>query len=203
MQDLIHTLQQIGQMTKLSADNEAYITGLVKRLFGISIAFELDGNRIPQTVGSMGLEQHLVRFADDSLSQHTTFREAGMAPGLGAFGYFARDGISQQQAAEEEMYYIVLPTFLIPDWNADWKNLKKWYEFRKFVVINPENGKAVVAVLGDSGPAVWTGKQFGGSPEVMAALGFYPHATRGTVLVSFLDEATGSVALGPLQGKGE
>ena len=56
----------------------------------------------------------------------------------------------------------------------------------------------MVAVLGDSGPAPWTGKQFGGSPEVMAALGFLPRETKGKVVVLYLDDPGNSIPLGPL-----
>ncbi len=35
------------------------------------------------------------------------------------------------------------------------------------LVVNPENGKAIVADIADSGPSPWTGKHFGGSPAVM------------------------------------
>ena len=62
---------------------------------------------------------------------------------------------------------------------------------------------AVVAVLGDSGPGTETGKQFGGSPEVMASLGFYPKATRGDVVVLFLDDPADTIPLGPMFIKGE
>lgn len=49
--------------------------------------------------------------------------------------------------------------------------LRDWYKHRKVLIVNTENGNAVVAAIGDSGPAAWTGKQFGGSPEVMEHLG--------------------------------
>ncbi len=181
-------------------DTETNIENAINDVYGLRAAFELDGNRIPFYHGGMGLEQHLYRFSGDTLAGHQ-YPEEGFAPLLGAFDYFARPGVTRTQWEKEEQYYIVLQTFLIPTWNQDWARLKPWYAFRKFVVFNPENGKGVVAVLGDSGPAVWTGKVFGGSPEVMADLGFYPKYTRGDVVVLFLDDPENKVPLGPLEVK--
>lgn len=186
----------------LTPDEETELLTTITQLYGVSAAFELDRNRLPRYIGKMGLEQHLVRHPGDSISQHGEFLETGMAPARGAFGYFAENGKSQKDLASQERYYIVLQTFLIQNWNRDWTTLKDWYKFRKFLVINSQTGKAVVACLGDSGPAMWTEKQFGGSPEVMAALGYYPKATRGDVFIVFLDDPGDTVPLGPVSLKG-
>lgn len=195
-------LSILGQIssTPLTADIESQIISDMSTHYGVSAAFELDRQRIPTNAGIMGLEQHLLRFPGDSLSEHKAFIEAGMAPRRGAFGYFSEAGKSQEQIEVEERYYIVFPTFLINNWDRDWFKLKDWYKFRKFVVLNPKSGRAVIAVLGDSGPAPWTGKQFGGSPEVMASLGFLPQETKGQVIVLFLDDPGNTVPLGPLAG---
>lgn len=194
--ELLNYLKQHKQ-EKLNHEDEYTITESIKKYYGIRSAFELDHNRLPTNFGSMGLEQHLERFSGDTLFQHLEFQEAGMAPYRGAFGYFAAEGKSHEQMVQEEKYYVVLQTFLIPEWNQDWMRLKDWYKFRKFIVINPQSGKAVIAVLGDSGPAIWTGKQFGGSPEVMHELGFYLGQTKGNVVVLFLDDPGNQVPLGP------
>lgn len=185
----------------LHQETEEQITENIKKLYGHSTSFSLDGHRLPQYVGMMGLEQHLYRFPGDTLAQHAQYQQAGIAPARGAFGYFDEVGKPKEKMIAQEEYYIVLQTFRIPEWNSDWHTLKDWYKFRKFFVINPENGKAVVAVLGDSGPAVWTGKQFGGSPEVMAALGWYPKQTKGKMMILFLDDPAGTVPLGPVTAK--
>ena len=66
------------------------------------------------------------------------------------------------------------------------------------LAINPETGAAVVAVIADAGPAKWTGKQFGGSPQVMHDLGFYPTKTKGKILLLFIDDPDDKIPLGPL-----
>ena len=199
--DLFTNLKQLSN-EGLNSETKTFITQSITQVFGVSSSFELDGNQLPTYIGSIGLEQHLARFAGDTLEQHDSYREEGMAPGLGAFGYFAEAGKSQATMVAQEKYYVVAQTFLIADWNSNWGKLKDWYRFRKFLVINPDTGQAVVADLGDSGPAVWTGKQFGGSPEVMTALGFYPQKTRGKILFLYLDDPGNSIPLGPLTRKG-
>lgn len=185
-----------------SSEQEIQITQDIKQQYGVEAVFEMDKQRLPYYRGRIGLEQHLLRYAGDTTSQHNAYQEAGMAPARGAFGYFFEEGKSQDLAVQQEKYYVVLQTFLIPEWNAEWSTLKEWYKFRKFLVINPENGQAVVAVLGDSGPGVSTGKVFGGSPEVMAGLGFYPKRTSGEVIFLFLDDPGNTIPLGPISLKG-
>jgi hypothetical protein len=66
------------------------------------------------------------------------------------------------------------------------------------LVVNPQNGKAVVAVIGDSGPAPWTGKHLGGSPEVMKYLQRYDGKQVGPVLYFFIEDPNNTVPLGPI-----
>lgn len=198
IQEFINDIKQIPQDHNFDEPEKIRIEKAIEKFFGIRATFSLDNNVLPTYVAKMGLEQHLYRYPGDTVSHHTAFQRAGIAPARGAFGYFVQEGISKDQAIENERYYVVLQTFMIPEWNRGWNRLKEWYRFRKFLVINPENGHAVVAVLGDSGPAQWTGKRFGGSPEVMYALGFYPKKTKGNVIVLFLDDPGNEVALGPV-----
>lgn len=202
-QDFFRMLGE-AQNQSLTEEIETEIVGNVKNLFQLDTAFTLENNRIPTYLGKMGLEQHLLRYEGDNIANHLAFQNAGMAPGRGAFGYFfAQNGKSVDQMTDEERFYIVLQTFLIPNWNSEWGNLKNWYKYRKFLVINPKQGKAVVAVLGDAGPASWTGKQFGGSPEVMAGLGFLPKQTKGETLILYLVDPENKIPLGPVSLKGD
>ncbi len=67
------------------------------------------------------------------------------------------------------------------------------------MVINPVNGKTVVAVVADAGPANWTGKSFGASPEIMAYLDMKDGAQRGPAILFFVDDRDNSIALGPVE----
>ena len=78
---------------------------------------------------------------------------------------------------------------------------KGFFKFRKMLVVNPENGKAMVVVVGDAGPAEWTGKHLGGSPEVMSYLERQDGGARGPVLYYFLDDPQDTIPLGPVSIK--
>lgn len=173
----------------LTHKEELKLSEIIFSALNIRASVELDGQRLNNQMGLMGLEQHLLRFPGDTLSNHN-FPQAGMAPSTGAWGYIGD--------LEKEKYYVAIQTLYLPGWNQQFKSLKDWYKYRKVLVVNPENGRAVVAVAADAGPAKWTGKQFGGSPEVMADLGFYPKKTKGRVLVLFVDDPSNIIPLGPV-----
>ena len=185
--------------SKLTPEGSSTIEELVKENTGITAKAYLDGQSLNHHIGYMGFEQHLARFPGDSLSQHDEIQEAGMAPGLGAWGYFARD--ANQFTTKDymnEKYYLAVQTLYLENWNTDFATLREWYKYRKVLVVNPVNGKAVVAVIGDAGPSEWTGKQFGGSPEVMKALDLHLGPRKGLTLVMFIDDPDNKVPLGPV-----
>ena len=62
-------------------------------------------------------------------------------------------------------------------------------------------GKSVVTDLADSGPAQWTGKQFGASPEAMKALDLHKGPRKGLVIFLFVDDPQNKIPLGPLSTK--
>lgn len=86
----------------------------------------------------------------------------------------------------------------MPDWNTRQPYLRNWYKYRKVLVVNTNNGNAVVAAIADSGPAAWTGKHFGGSPEVMHYLGG-PRYKKGPVIFFFVDDPENKIPLGPVK----
>ena len=121
-----------------------------------------------------------------------------MAPGLGAWGYFAKSKQDLTTDLEQkEKWYAVVQTLYLPDWNRRQPYLKDWYKFRKVLIVNTQNGNSVIASIADSGPAAWTGKHFGGSPEVMQSLGG-PKYKKGSVIVFFVDDPDNKVPLGPV-----
>jgi hypothetical protein len=114
--------------------------------------------------------------------------DEGMAPGRGAWGYVP---------ADQEKYYVVVQTLYLPDWEKRLSYLRDWYKFRKMLVVNTVNGNAVVASIADAGPAAWTGKHFGGGPEVMESLGGSRYK-KGPVVMFFVDDPENKVPLGPV-----
>jgi hypothetical protein len=123
-----------------------------------------------------------------------------MAPGRGAWGYFVSSKADMiQKDIEREKYYIAVQTFLSEGWSEDVRGYYDFFKYRKMIVVNPENGKAVIAVIGDAGPAEWTGKHLGGSPEVMEYLERQDGAAKGPVLFFFTNDPNDSLRLGPIR----
>ncbi|MFC1627148.1 hypothetical protein ACFL18_01155 [Patescibacteria group bacterium] len=183
----------------LTDEEETELTKTIQQTLGIKAVAELDNNRLNHQVGMMGLEQHLMRYPGDKSLAGRNFPKAGIAPGKGAWGYWASSKATLTKAdIEMEQYYLAVQTLYLPDWQARVRELRDWYKYRKVLVINPDNGAAVVAVIGDAGPAKWTGKVFGGSPAVMYDLGFYPKKHKGRTIVLFIDDPDNQVPLGPV-----
>lgn len=185
----------------LHVQEEKYIERIISELTGIPVRATLEGEHLNTTYGKIGLEQHLRRYPGDKLKNHgqgEALRE-GMAPGLGAWGYFAKNSDElTADLVETEKWYAVVQTLYLPDWNTRQPYLKDWYKYRKVMIVNTETAKAVVAGIADSGPAAFTGKQFGGSPEVMDYLGGANY-TKGTVILFFVDDPENKIPLGPVE----
>jgi hypothetical protein len=194
-------LQNLPEKPKnLSREEEKTLEQIFLTATEIPARATLEGEHLNTTYGYIGIEQHLRRFPGDHLGLHGDKKDQkeGMAPGLSAWGYFAnsKDGMTKD-LEEKEKWYAVVQTLYLPDWNTRQPYLKDWYKHRKVFIINTKNGNAVVSAIADSGPAAWTGKQFGGSPEVMQALGGDRY-TKGSVIIFFVDDPDNKIPLGPV-----
>lgn len=175
----------------LDRSTEKALEQAIKNATGINTRATLEGEHLNTTYGFIGLEQHLMRYPGDRVSY--------MAPGKGAWGYFAPSGSAlTPEDIEREKWYVVVQTLYLPDWEKRLPYLRDWYKYRKVMVVNAVNGNAVVGDIADAGPAAWTGKHFGGSPEVMEALGGKRY-TKGAVLIFFVDDPENKVPLGPVE----
>ena len=200
-QKILGNLQEIipHQPAELTEEQAVKVEDLIFDNTTIPVKAVLDGQSLNHHVGYIGFEQHLKRYPGDSLSEHDEIQEAGMAPGLGAFGYFAQDQRDfSTKTYLQEKYYCAVQTLYLPNWNSDYRQLKDWYAFRKVLIVNPINGQAVVCAVGDAGPADWTGKQFGGSPETMQVLDLNKGPKKGLILMLFIDDPENQVTLGPV-----
>jgi len=186
----------------INSSTENNLAETISKITGLTVVTELDGNKLNTNYGRIGLEQHLPRYKGETMQDHlagdpaeSRYSRSGMTRNRGAFGYFATNKSTlTQEAIDREKYYVVVQTFDIPGY----KNNINWYKNRKVVVVNPENGRVIVGDIADSGPAKWTGKNFGGSPELMDYLGMYTGERKTRVLMFFVDETTGKVDLGPI-----
>jgi len=185
----------------LTDAQEHQVANVLSRYYGMNVTAQLDGKRLNRSYGYIGAEQHLMRYDGDTMGSHfdnqddaTKYYSSGMAPGRGAWGYFGAD----EQGTQREKYYIAVQTFLSPGWQENSREMSQFFRYRKMLVVNPQNGKAVVVVIGDSGPAAWTGKHLGGSPEVMKHLERVDGRQKGPVLYFFLDDPNDTIPLGPV-----
>lgn len=184
----------------LTSDEEKYLENLLSHFLGINAKTNLEGNHLNTVYGYIGAEQHLRRYPGDILANHGSpeIQRSGIAPGRGAWGFFAPSSLKMTPEFEEiERWYAVVQTMYLPDWNTNTKYLREWYKYRKVLIVNTQNGNAVVASIADAGPAAWTGKHFGGSPEVMHTLGG-PKYKKGAVVVLFIEDPQNQIALGPV-----
>ena len=190
---LLSSLKQIlpQKVGPLERTQEKTLEQVFKETIGVDTKANLEGEHLNATYGYIGAEQHLARYPGDSMAVHPKIPQLdeGMAPGLGAWGYVP---------ADKEKWYAVVQTLYLPDWAKRQPYLRDWYKYRKVLIVNTMNGNAVVASIADSGPAAWTGKQFGGSPEVMNYLGG-PRYKKGPVIVFFVDDPKNRVPLGPVE----
>lgn len=198
----------------LSPEEDERIERILSERFGFRVAVELEGKRLNSSYGKIGAEQHLARYPGDTMATHfdpsTGSGQAidekvygsGMAPGLGAWRYFApsRSGMTEKDS-DREKYYIAVQTFLAPGFHDNPREFSEFFKFRKMLVVNPQNGKAMVVIIGDAGPAQWTGKSLGGSPEVMKYLERVDGKQVGPVLYFFIDDPADTIPLGPVDIK--
>lgn len=211
--DLLKALKELlpNQTRPLTREEEKNLEQIFEQTIGIKTRATLEGEHLNTTYGKIGAEQHLRRFPGDTNAQHVPqegdygdenpneILKEGIAPGLGAWGYFAPSKQALTPELEEtEKWYAVVQTLYLKDWNTRQPHLKNWYKHRKVLIVNKENGHAVVASIADSGPAAFTGKHFGGSPEVMDYLGG-PKYKKGPVILFFVDDPENTVPLGPVE----
>ena len=198
---LVDTLNKsLPQKTRpLNRQEEKYLEQVFENIIGVSAKANLEGEHLNTTYGLIGAEQHLKRYPGDTVANHKPFLKEGIAPGLGAWGYFApsKDKLTSD-LEETERWYAVVQTLYLPDWSTRQPYLRDWYKYRKVLIVNTQNGQVVVAAIADSGPAAWTGKHFGGSPEVMEYLGG-PRYKKGAVVLFFVDDPENKVPLGPVE----
>lgn len=191
---------------ELTQEEEVSILRILSRDFKMPLSSELDGIRLNRTYGLIGAEQHLARYPGDTMASHfdsqgdaSKYYSSGMAPGLGAWGYFARSqGEMTQKDVDREKYYIATQTFLAPGFYDNVYKYIKFFKYRKMLVVNSHNGKAMVVVIGDAGPGESTGKHLGGSPEVMKYLERVDGGQKGPVLYFFIDDPDDKIPLGPI-----
>lgn len=197
--DISGTIKKL--LGRVGFADERKLTRELSKTLKMDVKEELNGIKLNTNYGVIGYESHLSRYPGDNIGSHLetsegkiNFGHASMAGGPGAWGYLAPSQKAlKARDIEREKYYLVVQTFLSPNWGSP--QVKNWFRHRKMVVVNPENGAVVVGAIEDAGPEPSTGSNFGGSPEVMEALGFSSGGRH--VLMYFIDDPKDQIPLGP------
>ncbi len=193
------------EVRPLTPEEETKISQTLTKNFGFDVNWQIGGKRLNRSYGLMGAEQHLMRFPGDTMDTHLdpgqeVFYQSGMAPGKGAWAYFTNSQSTMtQKDIDREKWYIAVPTFESQDYATRTKEYSDFFKYRKMLVVNPQTGQAVVADIADAGPATFTGKHLGGSPEVMMATGYDKGPRKGAVLYFFIDDPDDKIPLGPIK----
>lgn len=172
----------------------------LSKVLNISLKTKLNGISLNTNYGIIGYESHLTRYPGDNLSTHfetdaeyKRYFHAGMTNGPGAWDYLALNKrLLTKKDIEREKYYLVVQTFLSPNWGE--QGVKDWFRHRKMAAINPVNGRVVIGTVEDAGPKQATGRSFGGSPEVMEALGF--SGGGGYIFMFFIEDTKDKIPFG-------
>ena len=191
----------------LTESQDQEIASVLSETYNLPIFASLEGKKLNRTYGIIGAEQHLMRYPGDTMTSHfdkasdrESYYSSGMAPGRGAWGYFAdSSGTMTERDVMREKYYIAVQTFLAPGWSENTREYYAFFKYRKMLVVNPDNGRAVVVVIGDAGPGKSTGKHLGGSPEVMSHLKRVDGRAKGAVLYYFINDPADQIPLGPIE----
>ena len=153
------------EIRSLTPDEEKAIGNVLTKHLRLPVVAAIQDKRLNRSYGLIGGEQHLYRYPGDNVYAHAKsasdwamYGSSGIAPGLGAWGYFApsRDQFTPQDE-QKERYYIAVQTFLAPGFAERVGEYRDFFKFRKMLIVNPKTGQAVVTVIGDAGPADWTG----------------------------------------------
>jgi hypothetical protein len=182
----------------LPRQEELYLEQQLTDFFGFEITAELESVRLPHSIGIMQAQPHLRRHPTDVLNGHTRCRAAGIRQIRSALGWFTELGQLTDLGVQQEVYYFAVQATFLPAWQSSPALIKNWLRFRKMVMINPMEQRAVVGCIGDFGPAEHLQYQFGGSPEVIQDGKVWSPKTRGHVLLYFVNDPLNQVQLGPL-----
>lgn len=185
-----------GPPGKIEETSLLYLEQQLSDLLGCNLVGALEGHELPFHTGVVRAEAHCKRFPADTLEEHDRFFEAGLRTTRSYFGWFMTNNSLTPQAQLKERYSVSLPLHLLQDWNDD--AVQRWYAFRKVVLLNPFDQRAVVSCIGDVYFGGTLKYQLGGSPELIREGLIWSPTAQGKVCVLFIDDPDDQVPLGPL-----
>ena len=161
-----------------------YLEQQVSGLLGFEITSSLDGQRLTHSFGKI---QALNAFSLQPHAQSETtvsVRGATVRLGRPTLGWDkSPDAIGTKQ------FLLANHLLLLEDWHHKYAHYKKWYKWRKLLLINPFNRIAVVVELASYALPNPMQFQFGGSPDLIRASQAWSPEAQGLVCVFFIPDA--------------
>ncbi len=199
-ESVLHKMKEIAEQPAghMPHQDEVYFEQQLADMLGFEVTAELEGNRLPHSIGIMEARPHVKRHPNDSLDAQEVYREAGLERQRSRFGWFTEHGQLTPEGMQRAQYHLAVPADFLPLWQSNYAEALTWWKWRKMIVINPFEQRAVVTVVGDLGPREWPRRQFAGSPAVIREGLVWSVNTRGRVIVFFVNDLTGNIPLGPV-----
>lgn len=187
---------------QIEASSLLYLEQQLTELLGFTVSGSLENHSLTFHTGIIESLPHLRRFPTDSLPMHQRYVEAGLAHHRGIYGWFMSDSSLSAQDELRERYFVSLPISTIPEWQTQTQVTSQWFKYRKVIVINPFDARAVVACVADNKATSHLQYQFGGSPELIREGLFWSPTALGKVCVMFVDDQLDLIPLGPINLQG-
>ncbi len=186
----------IGKMKELSVlpphrfepELALYLEQQLSEITGIEVTSVLDGHRLHFQTGVVCSLPHSKRSPTDALGRHEVLFEAGLRQSRSCYGWVPED---------HERYGIALPLVLFSPDPVERTQLKQWYKYRKMLLVNPHEQKAVIASVFDVQFTQTQKYQFGATPEAVRSLHAWSPKTQGRTLLFFVTP-TDTHPLGPV-----
>jgi hypothetical protein len=195
-------VQKARDITQLPPGNidhetELYLEQQLSDILGFTITAEISGNRLPHTHGIIQSLPHYKTSPTDTIENHS-LAHASFSNKRSYFGWLNQGNPTKDSPTELESYSISLPLFLLPEWPEKNFTIKKWFAFRKVVLINPAEYRAVVCVISDAFNQLTAKYQYGGSPEVIMQTKCWSPSSMGKTLLFFVGDENDEIPLGPI-----
>lgn len=177
-------------------EEELYLEQQLTDMFGFEVVSQLEDHRLDHTLGVMAALPHLKRFPQDTLADHQQYPEAGLGQTRGGFGWFTIGGELTPLAIAREKYTFSVQVDLLSSRKSDYHSQMNWFGWKKMIMINPAEQRAVVGCVGDIGPRSWLQHQFGATPEVIRQGKVWSPRTNGKVFLFFLNDLDDQIPYG-------
>ncbi|NCN06447.1 MAG: hypothetical protein GW946_01210 [Candidatus Pacebacteria bacterium] len=169
---------------QLSEKESLYLEQQVSDLLGFEISSELEGKKLTHTFGKI---QALDEF---SLQPHTTTNRSQNVRGAHIQKSRPSLGWGTEDIVPDSNHFLLanhLP--FLQDWHQKYAHYKRWYKWKKLLLINPFNRISVVVELAAATLPNPMQYQFGGSPDLIRASQAWSPQAQGLVCVFFIPDA--------------